>query len=135
MTYAAYPGEAPVLSGGRVIGDWTVTEHNGKTCWKASLGEVAEGKWHFTPLFVNGVRRARTRRPQEGYFRFADLPEGRHGMFHRVRSAGFNAGEVSAAWRNLGDVDVVTLQHWFDSHLKLAELDESAQDHAVCEPH
>jgi hypothetical protein len=127
VTYGAYPGESPILSGGQVIGGWTVTTHNGKTCWTARMPDVAAGQWNFTQLFVNGVRHSRTRRPREGYYRFAELPEGRHGMFHRVKSAGFEAGQVLASWRNLGDVDVVTLQHWFDSHLHLARVDEPAK--------
>ena len=157
VTYGAYPGESPILSGGTVIGDWTVTSHNGKTCWTACVAGIlpacaegvspscladvpsaprspdadkmsaTRGEWNFTQLFVNGVRRSRTRRPSEGYFRFAELPEGRHGMFHRVKSAGFETGQMQASWRNLGDVDVVTLQHWFDSHLHLARVDEPAK--------
>ena len=181
VTYGAYPGESPILSGGQVIGDWKVTSHNGKTCWTARLPEVCDAsilvapatvppasdschreqqeqqkrqdagkmsatheggtpsthadgtsatqtaRWNFTQLFVNGVRRPRTRRPREGYFRFAELPEGRHGMFHRVKSAGFETGQVLASWRNFSDVDLVTLQHWFESHLHLASVDEQAK--------
>lgn len=127
VTYGAYPGEQPILSGGVEITGWQVTEHNGKACWKASLPELASGARSFTQLFVNGVRRPRTRRPAEGYFRFAELPEGRSGLFRRVKSAGFEAGHVQASWKNQDDVDVVTIQHWFDSHLHIDRVDEPAR--------
>jgi hypothetical protein len=68
ITYAAYPGERPVLSGGRAIGGWTKGE--GKI-WRAQIPEVKAGEWYFHQLFVNGQRRTRARTPNEGYLRTA----------------------------------------------------------------
>jgi len=64
VTYAAYPGEKPVLSGGRRIGRWRRGEDG---VWKAQIPSVANGRWHFNQLFVNGRRRTRARTPNEGY--------------------------------------------------------------------
>lgn len=125
VTYAAYPGEMPVLSGGRRITGWTVAGLRGKPCWTAHLPEVAAGDWSFAQLFVDGRRAPRTRFPRSGYFRFADLPDGKHGLFHGTRRANFAAGEINPAWKNLADVKIVALQHWFESHLHIEGVDEA----------
>jgi hypothetical protein len=65
VRYAARRGERPVLSGGRVIGGW---ERGQGGVWSARVPEVAEGRWHFRQLFVNGKRRTRARSPNEGYY-------------------------------------------------------------------
>ena len=53
VTYAAYPGEKVVLSGGRRITGWT--KGNGEI-WTAEIAEAKAGKWYFRQLFVNGQR-------------------------------------------------------------------------------
>jgi len=67
-TWTAYPGEKPVLSGGRVLTGWRKGEG---ALWTTSIPEVAEGKWYFHQLFANGERRTRARTPNEGYLRAA----------------------------------------------------------------
>ena len=127
ITYAAYPGERPVLSGGRRLTHWTRDTVNGRPCWTARLPEVAAGRWYFTQLFVNGERAPRPRRPREGWYRFAHLPEGPRGIFQGVRSGGFAPGQLSAGWRNLHDVELVTIQYWFDSHVRVQSVDENTR--------
>ena len=73
VTYAAFPGERPVFSGGRAITGWT-RQRNG--LWTAEPPDVAAGKWFFKQLFVNGRRRTRARHPNQGYLRTAGLPPG-----------------------------------------------------------
>jgi|GEM_PF-686814 len=123
VAYAAYPGESSIISGGRVITGWKVEEVNGQRCWTVQLPEVAAGKWYFTQLFVNGMRRLRARLPKTGWYRFAGLPEGRLGMFKGTSSANYKAGEISLDWKHLQDIDLITLQHWFESHLKIKRID------------
>jgi len=60
ITYIAYPGEKPVLSGGKVIADWTPYQGNIMQC---ILPEVREGKRKFGQLFFNGQRQRRARHP------------------------------------------------------------------------
>jgi hypothetical protein len=43
VTYAAYGGEKPVISGGRPIRGWWPVELDGKTVWAADLPEVRFG--------------------------------------------------------------------------------------------
>jgi len=68
VTYAAYPDEKPVLSGGRIIRNWEPGPGN---LWRARVSDVAKGKWYFRQLFVNGGRRIRARAPSEEWFTVA----------------------------------------------------------------
>lgn len=124
VVYAAFPGESPVLSGGRRIHGLRTGKINGRACWVADLPEVKRGQWTFTQLFVNGQRRWRPRLPREGFYRFAGIPEAcSSGEFgHGPDRALFQPGDL-CRWRNLRDVEVVTLQLWFDSHLKIKSVD------------
>src|SRR5262245_52158991 len=60
VVYAAYPGEKPVLSGGRAIAGWKPGE--GKR-WVAKLPAGKGGPWRFMQLFVDGKRQTRARLP------------------------------------------------------------------------
>ena len=61
VTYMAYPGEAPVLSGGRPITDWQPYKDK-IVC--AKLPETRKGYWWFRQLFCNGKRMIRARYPK-----------------------------------------------------------------------
>lgn len=119
VTFRAAQGEQPVLSGGQPITGWREAEFLGRPCWAASV----EAGWDFTQLFVDGRRRSRPRLPEQGYYRFAGLPEG-HGTYWRfpVQTAQFAPGEIQP-WANLPDVELVTLHHWFENRLLIAAVD------------
>lgn len=61
ITYAAYPGEKPVLSGGRVIRGWRPYRGD---IWQCELPEAKGGKWKTRQLFYNGQRMIRARWPK-----------------------------------------------------------------------
>ena len=61
ITYRAYPGEKPILSGGRPITNWE--PYRGKIVC-ARLPEVRAGRWWFRQLFYNGKRMIRARWPK-----------------------------------------------------------------------
>ena len=63
IVYAAYPGERPVISGGRPIRGW---QQGDGALWTAQIDEVRSGAWNFHQLFVNGQRRVRARTPEPG---------------------------------------------------------------------
>jgi hypothetical protein len=117
IIYQAAPGQAPRLGGGRRLRGWTPVEHKGQAAWKLEIPEVKSGAWWFTQLFVEGERRPRARLPREGYFHFREA-----GMDRRV--AGYHPGDLRP-WHNLPDVVVNVLHYWVDSHLAIAELDET----------
>jgi len=60
ITYCAYPGETPVISGGRRITGWQ--PHEGKIL-KCQLPETKGGAWRFRQLFADGQRQTRSRYP------------------------------------------------------------------------
>ena len=60
VTYAAYPGETVVISGGRQINGWKQGDNG---LWTAVIPEVAAGQWYFRELYVNGKRGIRARTP------------------------------------------------------------------------
>lgn len=70
VTYAAYAGERPVLSGGRTI---TGFKRGQNGMWTARLDSVKNGSWWFRQLYADGQRLARGRYPQEGFFKIKSV--------------------------------------------------------------
>jgi len=68
ITYEAYPGEKPVLSGGLLITGWQPAEG---PLWRADVPGVKEGKIDFRQIFVDGRRATPAREPDDGFFRSA----------------------------------------------------------------
>lgn len=114
IIYAAYPGETPVLSGGRVIGGWTRDEGE---LWTAEIPAVKAGQWHFRQLYVGGRHRPRARSPEAGFFRIVKAETGGRTRFT------FRPGDLRN-WKNLSDVEAVILHDWAISRMKLARVDE-----------
>jgi len=124
VTYKAAPGAKPVLSGGTKIEGWEETTHNGLPAWQVTVPGVKTGEVNIRQLFVDGVRRRRPRVPEEGFFRFSDLPE----VTEETR---WNEGQTRAefqdddldTWKNLRDVEIVALHLWSDSRLPIESVD------------
>ena len=125
VTYAAYPAEKPVVSGGRLVTGWTPGA--GKL-WTATIPEVKAGRWYARQLFVNGQRRTRARTPNQGYLRTAGplVPLGDRRQARRdvTKKMGFryNAGDLRR-WDNLGDVNLFVYQMWTAGVQWIKELD------------
>ena len=60
VTYAAYPGEQPVLCGGRLITGWRPHKDG---IYVADLPDARAGGWYFRQLFADGKRQVRARYP------------------------------------------------------------------------
>jgi len=128
ITWAAYPGERPVISGGRVLTGWQQTEDG---LWALEIPEVKAGDWFFWQLFQDEQRLRRCREPDEGYYRSEgplaprpkrgskewSSPECRIGFF-------FKEGDVSA-WDDLTSGSAVVFQSWTASVHWLASIDEA----------
>ena len=65
VTYAAYPGEEPTISGGRQI---TGFQPGSGGIWTAKVPDVRGGQGIFEQLYVNGRRAVRARTPNRFYF-------------------------------------------------------------------
>ena len=79
ITFAAYPGETPVVSGGRLIENWTRFD---ETLWKADIPEAKDGNWNFRLLRVGDTWAVRARhpnhdpeQPRTGGWLFAKQPD------------------------------------------------------------
>jgi hypothetical protein len=116
--FAAYPGETPVLSGGRRVTGWREVA---KGRWQATLPDVAAGRWRFSQLYVGSQRRFRPSLPKGGYhFIQAAVGGTSAGAQDRFR---FGEGHLRADWKNLRDVEVVTFHSWGTSRLPVKEVD------------
>jgi len=126
--YAAYPGESPVLSGGRRITGWRKpTEGN---VWTALVPEVKAGEWYFHQLWVDGARRVRARIPNTGYLLndgpIEPLGDRRKARGDRNTKMGFRfkPGDMKR-WSNLDDANVIQFHSWTASVHWIKELDET----------
>jgi parallel beta-helix repeat protein len=115
ITYAAYPGEQPVLSGGRRLTGWS---HTRGPKWWVQLPEVLAGEWRFRQLFVNGRRAQRARRPDVGFFR-AEGPI----SSGPLASLQYRRGDIDPAWQMRREVEVVALQEWAELRMPIVEVE------------
>lgn len=132
ITWAAYPGETPVISGGRRIGGpWRQQKVNGRKAWVTDLPQVAAGKWRFSQLWVNGQRRLRPRLPKQGVWQVERALDacyvGAYGTTIRqgTRRFGYAPGQIRADWRNLRDIEVQFFAWWVAPRAHLSDVDEA----------
>jgi parallel beta-helix repeat protein len=124
ITYAANPGEQVIISGGTPITGFRAASVNGVKMLAAPTDRT------FHQLFVNGVRRPRTRLPKEGYYHIAGLTGDTGQMTQGQDSFQFGPGDVRN-WHNLGDVDVVALTLWIEMRMGIRSVDTSANTVAL----
>jgi parallel beta-helix repeat protein len=128
ITYAAYPGEKPVFTGGVPITGWRKGEGE---LWITEVPGVKEGQWYFHQLFVDGQRRTRARTPNEGYLRIAGPLEPLRDREAARRNPAtkqgfkFKPGDLKK-WDELDDVTLVLYHAWTASLHWIKELDEAA---------
>ncbi|OGV68834.1 MAG: hypothetical protein A3K19_01755 [Lentisphaerae bacterium RIFOXYB12_FULL_65_16] len=130
VTYAAYPGERPVISGGREITGWRFDA--ARVCWVVDIPEAKGRKWTFRRLYVNGDRRPLARTPNEGeFFRvqgkaapLQDPKTGKETDSSKI-SFRFKPGDLGpqGGSDNLAGADVVTLRAWESGMLPVASVD------------
>lgn len=127
VTYAAYRGERPILSGGRPITGWR--RGTGEP-WVAEIPAAKAGKWVFRQLFVDGQRRTRARHPNERYLWTAGpLPEIEDP--HKMRGKPearvgftFRKGDIQR-WPDLDEANIVLYHDWSTSRHWIKSLDET----------
>lgn len=122
VTYTAYQGASPVISGGKNITGWR-SGPNG--LWQVTLPEVKRGQWWFRQLYVNGEKRRRARIPNEGFLRVAGFPDGGREVHYHTDCQRFEfaPGDLRADWTNLTDVEVIVYHFWTDSHVPIQSID------------
>lgn len=126
ITYAAWPGEKPVISGGVPIGGWKKAD-DGRT-WKTTLPEVRDGNWYFRQLWIGGRRATPARTPNQGYFRSAGPGKP---YKNRREARGDRSTKLSIhyqdqdlkPWKNLDEAIVVIYHSWTASRHRIKSLD------------
>jgi hypothetical protein len=114
ITYAAYPGETPILSGGKVVGGgWEPYAEQIRVC---PLPQARDKRWVFRQLTADGEKLTRARLPKHGYYRIEEAV--------KANAFRYRPGDMQR-WHNLEDVEVVVLHSWDESRLIIATLDEA----------
>jgi len=101
VTYKAFPGETPIVSGGRVITGW---QKSGDNLWTAQIADVRRGKWYFRQLYADGKRLARGRYPEDGLLRIKAVSSD-------VRTIDL---DKLLPFKDLGgrDAEIIVIQNW-----------------------
>lgn len=114
ITYAAYPGEKPALSGGqRIDAKWRPYQGSVMVC---DVPGARDHGWVFRRLAVNGAAKRRARLPKVDYYRI-EAPANEAAFKYRE-------GDIQR-FHNLKDVEVVVMHSWNESRLIVQSLDEA----------
>lgn len=118
ITYKAYPGETPVISGGKRITSAWAPVSAGSKIYVTTLPEVVAGSWYFNSLFVNGTRAVRARTPDVGsYFLVADTYSS-----NLEKAFRFNGTDIKSTWQNLPEAEVVINLDWTQSRQRISSV-------------
>jgi len=117
VTYAAFPGETPVISGGRVIEGFKAGADG---TWTVEIPDVQAGRWNFRELFVDGRRARRARHPNDGYLRVEKVGQDRRTNFQFAR------GDLRD-YPDLPDVELVFLHDWSITRTPVKTIDEATR--------
>ena len=129
ITYEAYPGEKPVISGGASVTGW---QEGADGIWTADLPGAANGAWALRQLFVNGERRTLARSPNTGFFTMA----GPDGVAQDPRTGRDIVAEKQAfrykpedlkGLTDLEGADVVAYYHWETGMLPISVVDAASE--------
>lgn len=124
LVMAAYPGENPIISGGKRIDGWSEVDLNGKKLWAASVAAIKGKRWIFRELWTNGKRATRARHPNKGYLSIAEILEPGGDWTKGQTRFRFKEGDLKA-WGSAQDAEVVAMSRWVESRLPIASVDET----------
>jgi hypothetical protein len=93
VVYRAYPGEKPVISGGKEITGWTVHDR-ARNIYRAYVGENVETR----QVYTGGKRAVRARSADGSEWEFD--------------KAGFKVPECFGKWKNIRELEVVGRYDW-----------------------
>ncbi len=106
VTYAAYPGETPIISGGKKITSWR--EEKGK--WVADVQGM-----DIKRVLANGKAQTLARAPSEGYFTPPETPES-------TMEFKFREGDLKQ-WPNMENNRIIMLLRWHQGVNSIARVD------------
>ena len=129
ITYQAAEGAKPLFSGGRIITDFQPGKDG---IWQARIPDVAQGKWYFEQLFVNGQRATRARTPNKWYHYMGETSEvpieGKEGQYRRVTPVRPDALEPlrELSPQEIRDVTLMAYHKWCITRRYLTDIDTAA---------
>ncbi len=107
VTYAAYPGEKPVISGGQTVTGWKKAERIWTAPYDADTAAM---------LLMNGKRQTLARTPDSGYFVPPAISKNTGELY-------FNKGEIKS-WSGLEGNRVIMLLRWHTGINTIVKVDE-----------
>ncbi len=118
VTYASYPGETAVISGGERVAGWQKAE--GKK-WKAPTAFA-----DVEALFADGKRQTLARAPNEGFFLTDGQPT-------EPASFRFFPGDLQP-WPNLPGLRLTMVVRWASIHASLSRIDPDTRTAFLSKP-
>ncbi len=109
VTYAAYPNEKPIISGGRKVSNW----RKQGDAWVATIKDM-----QVQSLVANGRTQTLARTPNSGFFTPRSFSKSKSQIL-------FRAGELKQ-WPDMEDNRVIMLLRWHTGINSFASVDESA---------
>jgi hypothetical protein len=123
VIWAAYPGEHPVVSGGRVI---TGLQRQADGSWSTTIPAARAHGWVFRQLFVDGRRYIPARSPNAGqYLTVSGVPQADGKGLSRDRFV-FARGDLQA-WPDLADVELRLYFSWNTGTFPLKSVDPATR--------
>jgi len=122
VAYAAYPGELPILSGGRIIDGWKLAAAVSPNPRAKGQIWTAPASWEFRQLFVDGRRAQRARIPHLGFYRIEGTSSGAQDRPFRLK---YRGNDILSSWAERGDVEAVVLPHWKELRMQIDKVDEA----------
>ena len=110
VTFAAYSGETPIISGGKKITNW----HKENDKWVTVIKGIDVKK-----LVANGQAQTLARTPNSGYFTPPEFSK-------TIQEITFREGELKQ-WPEIGDNKVILLLRWHTGVNSINKIDEKAQ--------
>jgi hypothetical protein len=136
ITYAAYPGEKVVLSGGRNIHGWKKGDGE---IWTTEIPEVKAGQWCFRQLFVNGQRAVRARTPnvddKTPWWTIRTSTIKPHPNNDNATPVVLSVDHPIKALTNDADLEFIYLNNNDASRKRVGEINEKDQTFTLCPPH
>ncbi|MGC8744003.1 MAG: right-handed parallel beta-helix repeat-containing protein [Verrucomicrobiia bacterium] len=132
IVYRSDDGAKPLITGGKKISGFKLWKDG---IWRAYIPEVAQGKWYFEQIFVNGKRAVRGREPDKFFFYMANVKEelidGKDARTAKraVQKVWLNEPEFELISKlqldELKDVVMVVFHKWDNTRRHINSLDKS----------
>ncbi len=119
VTYAAYPDETPIITGGQPMTNWAMKQNG---VWETKISSES-----VKSLYVNGERQTLARTPNEGYFPVAVMPTNPN-YFQ------FNDDDLQS-WPNMESNRIHIVVRWATIYSSIKTIDETNHRAYLESPH